>query len=140
MSRPSRSESGSAVTRARGFVYYDLWITIAVIALAAWIVVPGVLRAVRMARLRRQEIGVLRQIAAAEAVHRDSTHIFLDSLPVALPTGVTLLGLHGDSTGWGAAVVADSGRRTQVRCGVFEGTPSHTPDPAVTSGGRIVCW
>ncbi len=124
----------------RGFVYYDVWITVAVLALAAVIIVPNVVRGVRKAHLRGAGASALQRIATAEAARHDRTGTYLDSLPFGLPADTRLLVLRSDSSGWGALVVADSGKRTQVSCGAFYGAKALAPDTAVTVPGRIACW
>ena len=126
--------------RSRGFVNYDIWLVLMGLAMAAAIIVPAVFRGVRKAHLRRAEVTALRLIAAAERSHHDRTGVYYDSLPFALPDGTRLLSLRADSTGWSAALLADSGRRTQVACGVFEGPPALAPDSAVATPGHIACW
>ncbi len=128
------------MSRSRGFVYYDLWITVALVALAVLVIVPAVYGGIRKARLRRAGVELLQRIAAAEADSHDRTHAWLDALPFALPAGTKLLVLRGDSSGWSAAVVADSSRRTQVSCGAFQGPASLAPAAATTTPGRIACW
>ncbi len=132
--------AGTAARRSCGFVYYDLWLTVAGLALAAAIVVPAVVRAVQNRATRRAEIAALRGIAALELAQYSRAHSYLDSLPPVLPPGTRLVGLSGDSTGWSVAITTDSLRRSPVSCGVFEGPASFAPSPAATVPGRIVCW
>ncbi|HXY69483.1 MAG TPA: hypothetical protein VEH62_08540 [Gemmatimonadales bacterium] len=126
--------------RARGFVNYDVWLVATGLAMAAAIIVPAVYRGVRKAHLKRAEVTALQQIAAAERAHHDRYLAWLDSLPFALPDGTRLLSLRSDSAGWSASIAGDSGRRTQVMCGVFEGPAALAPDSAATEAGRISCW
>ena len=126
--------------RSRGFVNYDIWLVATGLAIAAAIIVPAVNKGVRKAKLRRAEATVIQQIAAAERAHHDRYLVYLDSLPFALPEGTRLLSLRADSTGWSAALVADSGKHTQVTCGVFEGPATLAPDSATSTSGRIACW
>jgi hypothetical protein len=126
--------------RSRGFVNYDIWIVLTVVALAAAIFVPAVRRAVAKRRLRRSEIAVIRRVAELEGAYFARTFHYLDSLPRVLTPDTRLLSLQQDSVGWSVAITGDSSQRWTVTCGVFVGPPSLAPNPAVTVSGRIGCW
>ncbi len=138
--RPCASEIAQRRGSSRGFVYYDLWITVAVAALAVVIIVPNVTRAVHKSRLRRAEVAAVTRIAAEQAAYFTRHHAYLDSLPIALPAGIRPLTISADSGGWSVAVVGDSGLSTQVACGAYEGPPTLAPNPMVTAPGRVACW
>jgi type II secretory pathway pseudopilin PulG len=128
------------VRRQRGHIYMDIYILVAVLAVAAAIIIPNVRRAVHKARLRRAEIAVIERVASLELAEHARTHAYLDSLPVVLPPGMRLLSLRGDSAGWSVAVAADSADRWPVTCGLFMGPARLAPDTTVTSPGTIHCW
>ena len=126
--------------RSRGFVNYDIWIVLTVVAIAAAIIIPAVQRAVVKARLRRAEIEAIRKVAALEGAYFGLTYHYLDSLPRVLTPGTRLLSLRRDSVGWSVAITGDSAQRWPVSCGVFVGPTSLAPNAAVTASGRIACW
>jgi type II secretory pathway pseudopilin PulG len=126
--------------RSRGFVNYEIWIVLTLVAIAAAIIIPAVQRGVARARLRRAEIEVIRKVAALEGASFGLTYRYLDSLPPVLTPGTRLLSLKKDSVGWSVAITGDSTQRWPVTCGVFVGPPSLAPNPVVTASGRIGCW
>ncbi len=128
------------MTRSKGFVYYDLWILVVVVAIVAAVIVPSFLRASRKVRLRRAEVSDLRRIADIQHFHHARYRAFLDSLPLTLAAGTHLVALRSDSTGWSAVITSDSAQNTGVSCGIFEGPPDLAPTPEVTMPGRVICW
>ena len=129
-----------SVSRRHGFVNYDVWILLTLIALAAAIVVPAIAHVRQRVRVRRAELETLRRIAAAEAAHYAKHHTYVDTLTFVLTGGVTLTSLRADTAGWSAVVSADSLQPVAQACGVFEGPTSFAPNSAHETPGLAACW
>ena len=125
---------------ARGFVYYDVWIVLAIIVVAALIVVPSILRAVGKQQLRVAEVATLYRIAAAERTAYARDHRYRDAVDLVLREGVRVASLRGDTAGWTATVTGDSLSHVAVTCGMFVGPPSFAPSSTSMMPGQVACW
>jgi hypothetical protein len=123
---------------SRGFVYYELWIGLAVLVVAA--IVVGNVASHRIQRARaRAATAYIGRVAAFEHAEYVQRHSYQGLLPDSLSGPEWLVVMSADSGGWGIAVQGPLRAWITVDCGVFEGRPASVPTPGLTVPERIQC-